>query len=261
MRQANRFQTGVTRRFPFGENWASFAESAALDRLDQAVESLQRLIGDDYDLAGRRFLDVGCGSGLHACAAARLGATVTAIDLDPESVRTTVKLAHRFGLAASITARCASVFELDSSEMGKYDVVYSWGVLHHTGKMWSALNSVAGLLAEGPDSQLVVALYRRTRLCGFWRAEKRLYTWMPRWCQKATQYLFGGLWDVARLVLSGVSPGRFAGCPMHMICTTGSVAIHTRQLPRLRCSHGVMSSASHQFGRSCIVRRRSLMVY
>lgn len=209
MTQEDRFLDNATRRFSFGENWASFAEFVTVDRLDEAVESLQRLVGDDYHLAGRRFLDVGCGSGLHACAAARLGATVTAIDLDPESVRTTVELAQKFGLTASIDARCGSVFELDSTEIGKYDVVYSWGVLHHTGKMWSALKKVAEMLAEDPDALLVVALYRRTRLCAFWRVEKRLYTRMPRWCQKATQCIFGGLWDIARLLLSGVSPGRY----------------------------------------------------
>jgi 2-polyprenyl-6-hydroxyphenyl methylase/3-demethylubiquinone-9 3-methyltransferase len=195
-------------RFSFGENWASYSEIVANDRLDQAKRDLLRLVGDDYELTGRCLLDVGSGSGIHACAAAYLGAEVSAIDIDPESVRTTVKLAHRFGLSESIEAKCVSVFELDKEDLGTFDIVYAWGVLHHTGNMWLALKKAVEMLSNQPGSLFVVAVYRRTHLCGFWRIEKQCYTRLPRWCQAVIRLIIGSAWDAMRLVRSGVTPWR-----------------------------------------------------
>jgi len=56
--------------------------------------------------------------------------------------------------------------------LGTFDIVYSWGVLHHTGAMWTALELAASLV--GPRGTLAIALHRRTALCGAWRIEKRL---------------------------------------------------------------------------------------
>lgn len=117
------------RHFAFGQNWAKYAALATEDRLEHAVEGLSRLLDGDAKLGTRRFLDIGSGSGIHACAAATLGARVIAIDRDPESVRTTAALAARFGVSSSVDSRCLSVFDLDRTHLGEFDIVYSWGVL------------------------------------------------------------------------------------------------------------------------------------
>jgi SAM-dependent methyltransferase len=187
--------TLVDSHFRFGENWAEFAQSIDATRIDQAERDLARLLGT-RDLTGLRFLDIGSGSGLHSLAALRLGAScVTAIDLDPQSVATTRRLLTEFATGMPWTAELRSVFELEPHNFGRFDIVYSWGVLHHTGAMREAIRKAAALVGDG--GRLGVALYGRTALCGFWRAEKRLYSRSP----KALQSVMRGLYVTAyRLV-------------------------------------------------------------
>lgn len=158
--------------FAFGKNWASYAKLITNAQLDEAIAGLRRLAGGD--LAGKRFLDIGCGSGLHALAALQLGAReVVALDIDPDSIATTRRLLEANANGAPWSAEQASVFELPHESLGRFDVVYSWGVLHHTGDMFRALRAAAALVA--PGGQFLFALYRRTRLCWFWKLEKRWY--------------------------------------------------------------------------------------
>jgi 2-polyprenyl-6-hydroxyphenyl methylase/3-demethylubiquinone-9 3-methyltransferase len=159
--------------FSFGENWSDYSETVVDRHILSAEEDLIRLMNSN-DLTGRKWCDLGCGSGIHAIAAARLGATVSAVDIDPQSIATTEKLAKKFGFENSISTTNNSVFDLPF-ESKSFDVVYSWGVLHHTGDMWSAITESSRLVSETEGSQLVIALYRKTRLCRLWKLEKRLY--------------------------------------------------------------------------------------
>jgi 2-polyprenyl-6-hydroxyphenyl methylase/3-demethylubiquinone-9 3-methyltransferase len=158
--------------FAFGKNWASYSKLVTDARIEHATACLRRLA--DGDVSGKRFLDIGCGSGLHSLAALRLGAReVVALDLDPDSVATTRNLltTHAAGERWSVIEK--SIFEAQPESLGQFDVVYSWGVLHHTGDMLRALRTAATLVA--PGGQFMFALYRRTALCGFWKHEKRWY--------------------------------------------------------------------------------------
>lgn len=159
--------------FAFGKNWASYARSIGRPQIDEAVAGLSRLLGGER-LDGKRFLDIGSGSGLHALAAFELGAAeVVALDIDPDSVETTraVLALHAPGRPAEVAQ--ASVFDLSPAQYGRFDVVYSWGVLHHTGDMLRAVRTAAALVADG--GQFVFALYRRIWMDPFWRLEKRWY--------------------------------------------------------------------------------------
>jgi 2-polyprenyl-6-hydroxyphenyl methylase/3-demethylubiquinone-9 3-methyltransferase len=158
-------------RFKFGENWQSFVTTVSADSIAQSERGLRRLFPDD-ELKGRRFLDIGCGSGLSALAALRLNArSVTGIDFDPASVAAARALLARHARGSDFSISVKSVLDLDGSDT--YDVVYCWGVLHHTGAMWRAMERAASSVA--PNGLLAIALYRRTPLCGFWTAEKRFY--------------------------------------------------------------------------------------
>src|SRR5580692_10613335 len=82
--------------FSFGENWAQYAEKIDERRIEEAEKSLIRLVGRE-SIAGRTFLDIGCGSGLFSLAAVRLGCKrLLAVDLDPQSVETTRKTLSRY---------------------------------------------------------------------------------------------------------------------------------------------------------------------
>lgn len=164
--------TKLSSHFAFGKNWESYAELIDETRIREAERGLERLIGTGA-IQGRHFLDIGCGSGLHALAAARLGAAkVTAIDIDPVSVATAEALFARHAPHAARDIRISSI--LEGGETALHDIVYSWGVLHHTGAMYRALEQAAALVK--PGGIFVFALYRKTRLGPVWTAIKRWYS-------------------------------------------------------------------------------------
>ena len=122
-------------RFEFGKNWESFSPLIDEEAIRKAEDRMALFLGT-RDLSGRTFLDVGCGSGLHALVALRFGAKeVVAIDVDPDSVSTAGAVLERNWPGTNKTVRQVSVFDLEKERFGEFDIVYSWGVLHHTGDM------------------------------------------------------------------------------------------------------------------------------
>jgi 2-polyprenyl-6-hydroxyphenyl methylase/3-demethylubiquinone-9 3-methyltransferase len=180
--------------FAFGKNWESYARLVTDAQIEEAIAGLTRLVGGG--LEGKRFLDIGCGSGLHALAALRLGASeVVALDIDPDSVATTRRLLEARASGQRWSTLEASVFDLEPQTLGLFDVVYSWGVLHHTGDMYRALRAAAALLA--PDGRFLFALYRRTRMCWFWKLEKRWYAHASLAAQARARAIYVGLLRLA----------------------------------------------------------------
>ena len=191
--------TRVESHFRFGENWAQFARRISPAQIETARGDLARLLGTN-DLAGISFLDIGCGSGLHALAALQLGAReVTAIDIDQQSVATTQNLLGRLAPHPRWTILVMSVFDAPQ-QLGKFDIVYSWGVLHHTGAMRNAIRAASSLVT--PNGKLCVALYAKTPLCGFWRVEKRFYSRASAPAQRAIRGLYlAWMWLISTLAL------------------------------------------------------------
>jgi SAM-dependent methyltransferase len=165
--------TQLGSHFAFGANWASYAEGICESDIQEAERGLKRLLGTGV-LTGKTFLDIGCGSGLHCLAALRLGASkVIACDIDPISIKTTQAVIAKFAPSACYEVIERSVFVLDAAMTGRFDVVYSWGVLHHTGDLVRALKIAASLVV--PGGVFVFALYRKTLFCSLWKYEKRWY--------------------------------------------------------------------------------------
>jgi len=163
-------------RFPFGRNWASFLGVLTEARIQEAERSLRQMLGAER-VAGATFLDAGSGSGLFSLAAMRLGAArVHSFDFDPESVACARELRRRyFPEAANWTVEQGSVLDPDyMNRLGQWDIVYSWGVLHHTGRMWDALARVVAQVKE--PGLLFVSIYNdQGRTSTAWRAVKRAY--------------------------------------------------------------------------------------
>jgi 2-polyprenyl-6-hydroxyphenyl methylase/3-demethylubiquinone-9 3-methyltransferase len=162
-------------RFGFGENWARFLKTLDAVRIERAEHSLKAMLGVER-LDGLTFLDVGCGSGLFSLAARRLGARVHSFDYDLQSVACTQELKRRY-YEGDADWRIEQGSVLDPAYLGRlgtFDIVYSWGVLHHTGAMWQALENVAPLVAAG--GRLFIAIYNdQGRKSQRWAWIKRNY--------------------------------------------------------------------------------------
>lgn len=167
-------------RFEFGKNWSRFLSLLDDRRIAEAEDSLKKMLGVE-SLAGRSFLDIGSGSGLFSLAARRLGARVHSFDYDPHSVACTKELRRRY-FADDERWRVEQASALDADyvgSLGRFDVVYSWGVLHHTGDMWRGLENAHRAVA--PGGQLFVAIYNDTGSdAARWKWIKKTYNSLPR---------------------------------------------------------------------------------
>jgi 2-polyprenyl-3-methyl-5-hydroxy-6-metoxy-1,4-benzoquinol methylase len=168
------------RRFRFGRNWARFLKRLNYARITEAENNLKEFLGEG-SLAGRTFLDIGSGSGLSSLAARRLGATVLSFDFDSQSVACTEELRWRYfpGDSAWAVGQGSVLDKQYLAQLGQFDIVHAWGVLHHTGAMWQAMDNVMPLVK--PGGLLFIAIYND---CGevsrWWLQRKRRYNALPR---------------------------------------------------------------------------------
>ncbi len=170
-------------RFAFGENWRQFLKHLDETRIREAEVSLQEML-QLSDLRDKTFLDVGSGSGLFSLAARRLGARVHSFDFDPSSVACATELRQRFfhGDAQWCVERGSILDEDYVRGLGAFDIVYSWGVLHHSGEMWRALDLV--MLPVKTGGKLFVAIYNdQGWISNVWKAIKKTYGGLPHFAK------------------------------------------------------------------------------
>lgn len=173
--------------FSFGRNWQNFLKSFDQERLRIAESSLTEFLKLP-DLKGKSFLDIGCGSGLFSYAAFSLGAErIVSFDVDPESVECCKYLHRQAGNPTHWEIHEGSILDKGFvSGLGTFDLVYSWGVLHHTGKLWDAMRYSAGLV--NPGGLYYIAIYNKilardggpSWIHSFWLEVKRTYNSWPK---------------------------------------------------------------------------------
>jgi len=192
--------------FKFGQNWASFSRQLDEGRIEDAVKSLTSLFGEDT-LKGKSFLDIGCGSGLFSIAAARLGAQpIVGIDVDAVSVDTSRNnFSHWMDGKQTASFSQTSVLDFEAlKSLGSFDVMYSWGVLHHTGNMAQAIRNAARCVR--PGGFLMIAIYNRHWSSPVWKRVKWLYNKAGGFGQKVLVWVFMPVIFVAKWLVTFKNP-------------------------------------------------------
>lgn len=164
----------VNSHYEFGANWKDYLKNLDEVAIQQAAVDFATLVPEQY-VRGKDVIDIGSGSGLHSLAALRLGArSVLALDIDRNSVEATSSTLGTFAPGCEHRVIEKSILDDDTAALGEFDLVYSWGVLHHTGAMWDAIDAASKRVK--PGGIFALAIYRRTPLCWMWRIEKRVFT-------------------------------------------------------------------------------------
>lgn len=199
-----------TLRYEFGKNWAKFVEeNFDEERVKIAQTHLLRFLKLS-DLQGKSFLDIGCGSGIHSLGAYRAGArSVVSFDFDPESANTTRKLWEFAGSPGNWKVMQGSVLDLAFLDaLARADIVYSWGVLHHTGKMWQAVENAASTLKE--DGVFYIALYTSDVYIDpppeYWLKVKRDYNQAGKLYRKWMEWACAWRFTIAPELRAGRNP-------------------------------------------------------
>ncbi len=189
-------------RFSFGANWQSFVNNALTpERINDAVDSLRSFFGTK-DFEDQTFLDIGCGSGLFSLAARKLGAQVHSFDIDPLSVACTIELKRRyFPEDEKWNIDQGNVLQVDYlNSLGQFDIVYVWGVLHHTGSMWQALENVIPLVVE--NGKLFVSIYNdQDKASDRWAVVKKYYNQSSKLTKLLMTLFFMGYFGIPKVLL------------------------------------------------------------
>jgi 2-polyprenyl-6-hydroxyphenyl methylase/3-demethylubiquinone-9 3-methyltransferase len=145
--------------FSFGKNWKDYLATINETIIAEAGTDLDDWLGRDF-IEGKRVIDVGSGSGLSSlCLWRRRPRELVSFDYDIHSVEATQTLRSREGAPEAWKAFQGSILDGEFVKtLGKFDIVYSWGVLHHTGEMWKAMENAASLCA--PDGQFWISIYQ-----------------------------------------------------------------------------------------------------
>jgi 2-polyprenyl-3-methyl-5-hydroxy-6-metoxy-1,4-benzoquinol methylase len=200
-------------QFDFGKNWLNFSKKAlTTEKVEQAKQDFEKLF-HDIELSGKTFADIGFGQGLSLLIAKQKGATVIGCEINPtceQALEQTLTYFPEFELTdiawikGSILNQDTVEQLLQHSESQRFDVVHSWGVLHHTGKMQKAIKNASSLVKE--NGYLIISIYNKHWTSPIWLVIKWLYNKLPSFLQKATAYLFYPIIWLAKYLVTGENP-------------------------------------------------------
>ncbi len=196
------------KRFYFGKNWQAFSKNALTDeRIDQADSSLKKLLGD-VSLNGASFLDIGFGQGLTLCLASKAGAKVVGLDVDQDNLQALDETAQKVktpkpSVVINSILDETAVKNLAQKESG-FDIVHSWGVLHHTGSMYPAISNSLSLVKEG--GHYILAIYNKHWTSPIWKIIKWTYCALPDFLKKIMILVFYPIIYLAKFLVTGKNP-------------------------------------------------------
>lgn len=198
------------KHFSFGKNWQNFLKNLTEKKIEEAEKSLLDFLGGKENITGKTFIDIGCGSGLFSLAAYRLGAKkVLSVDIDDFSVACVKYLHKKNGGSDQWEIKTGSALDKKFlSSLGTFDIIYSWGVLHHTGNMYQALENIT--LLTHAESKLYIALYNDNQrfmegTSSFWLKAKKIYNKCGSLEKRLFQFIYTAYYVIG-LTLNLVNP-------------------------------------------------------
>jgi 2-polyprenyl-3-methyl-5-hydroxy-6-metoxy-1,4-benzoquinol methylase len=182
------FSTHIPMQFDFGKNWIAFSRRALTpEKVELARRDFARLF-KGIELKGKSFLDIGFGQGLSLLLAREAGADVFGNDINPKCSEALAVTASVLKTSAKAPLVIGSILEdqtmaslLEQNNGHGFDIVHSWGVLHHTGDMKTAIRNAASLVVD--NGYLILAIYNRHITGPIWRFIKWLFCKSPRFIQ------------------------------------------------------------------------------
>ncbi len=193
-------------RFAFGKNWQSYSANAlTARRIEQARHAFGELLAE-IDLDQKRFIDIGFGQGLSLVVAVEMGADVLGIDIDADNLEALKTTQQAMGSDKPLRTRIVSILddEFVQSARAGFDVVHSWGVLHHTGNMYKAIENACALVADG--GYFVCSIYNKHWSSPIWKIIKWSYNKLPRPVQQLAIGLFYPVIFTAKWIVTGRNP-------------------------------------------------------
>ena len=167
--------------FSFGKNWQNFLKTVTPAKLEIAKKSIIDFTGT-ANFNEKSVIDIGSGSGIFSHCIHEMGCEkLVSVDVDPFSVKCTEFMHTQASEPNNWEVLHESILNkkfIENSD--RYDLVYSWGVLHHTGAMWDAISNAAQLVK--PNGIFYIALYNKvTGVFGskFWLRLKLMHNRFP----------------------------------------------------------------------------------
>jgi 2-polyprenyl-6-hydroxyphenyl methylase/3-demethylubiquinone-9 3-methyltransferase len=196
------------KHFAFGKNWDLYSRQINPQHVENSKKDLIGLIQFE-SLEGMTVLDIGSGSGIHSLSMMLLGCRdLVSLDYDSDSVSTTKRILSDKIFKGDFQVIQADILkhipELDGRT---FDLVYSWGVLHHTGDMMKGIDRSIGYVK--PGGLIALALYRKTLFCSIWRIEKLVYSKSPKFLQNLIQKFYELVFALQTYLKTGKTFGSY----------------------------------------------------
>jgi len=200
-----------TKQFDFGANWDEYSKNALTkEKIEQAKTHFAQLLQNSL-LEGKTFIDIGFGQGLSLLLATEMGAKTLGLDINPicekvlennKSLFPTLKNTQIPVFVGSILDE--SIVNQIKKENNRFDIVHSWGVLHHTGNMWQSIENAADLVKN--NGKLIIAIYNKHWSSFGWKIIKKMYNFSPNFVKKLIVYVFYLIIAFAKFLVTFKNP-------------------------------------------------------
>ena len=201
--------------FDFGENWKNYSYNAiSKQKIKEAKKDFKKLF-NKIDLKGKTFIDIGFGQGLSLLIAQQLEAKPVGCEINRRCLRALlINQKKFFKKAEKIPVVIGSILDQKTIQKlkkinlkkkdSKFQIVHSWGVLHHSGKMWKAINNAVSLVTE--NGYLAISIYNKHWSSPFWHKVKYFYNISPRLIRRLLIFIFYWIIFIGKFIITGEDP-------------------------------------------------------